>query len=209
MLTTQCLNFVLIQLKVTVQIRGLSWWWQSQALPPASAGQARQFIGQSEAFRVPMWGSSGSWQVTRQKNVNFCHRDNCVWGIKCSAPSPLPAYFSSSCHCICIKEYKTWIWSASKYDKYAKISTPLGHFADGALPLQVDVVLTRMAVTPRRQWLFCSGTLCGWSYGGWFCPSTGQRSCLNVYPTGVAPVLTCSGPQVTNHWYPGLSQFIS
>ena len=31
------------------------------------------FTGQSETFRVPM---PGSWQVTRRKNVNFCH--NCV-----------------------------------------------------------------------------------------------------------------------------------
>ena len=36
------------------------------------------------------------------------------------------------------------------------------NFADGhgALPLQVGVGLTRMAVTPRRRRLFCSGTLC-------------------------------------------------
>ena len=33
------------------------------------------------------------------------------------------------------------------------------HFADGALPLQVGVGLTRMAVTPRQLLLFCSGTL--------------------------------------------------
>ena len=33
------------------------------------------------------------------------------------------------------------------------------HFADGALPLQVGVGLTRMAVTPRQLRLFCSGTL--------------------------------------------------
>ena len=63
----------------------------------------------------------GSWQVTRRKNVNLCH--NCVWRKICRAPSPLPVY-SSSCHCICIKKCKTWIWSAYKYDKYAKICTP-------------------------------------------------------------------------------------
>ena len=108
------------------------------------------------------------------------------------------------------------------------------HFADGALPLQVGVGLTQMAVTPRRQRLFCSGTLCGRGYGGWFCPSTGQRSGRYVYPVGIAPVLTRSGPQVrerrffhpaasegdqvacahttrapiTIPGYPGLSQFI-
>ena len=37
MLTTQCIKFVLILLKVTVQIRGLSRWQQSRALPTTSA----------------------------------------------------------------------------------------------------------------------------------------------------------------------------
>ena len=84
------------------------------------------------------------------------------------------------------------------------------HFADGALQLQVGVGLTRtrMAVTPLRRRLFCSGTLCGRSYGGWFSPSTGQRSGQCVHPIGVAPVPTRSGPQVTNPGYPGSSQFI-
>ena len=82
------------------------------------------------------------------------------------------------------------------------------NFADGALPLQVGVGLTRMAVTPRRRRLFCSGTLCGRGYGGWFSPSTGQRSDRYVHPVGVAPVPTRSEPQVTNQGYPGLSQFI-
>ena len=85
-----------------------------------------------------------------------------------------------------------------------KINTP---FADGALRLQVGVGLT-----PRRQRLFCSGTLSvcqgRQGYGGQFSPSTGQRSGLYVYPVGVAPVLTRSGPQVTIPGYPGLSQFI-
>ena len=36
--------------------------------------QARQFIEQSEAFRVPM-RLGGSSQVTRRKNVNFCQND--------------------------------------------------------------------------------------------------------------------------------------
>ena len=54
------------------------------------------------------------------------------------------------------------------------------HFADGALPLQVGVGRTRMAATPRRRRLFCSGTLCGQSYGGWFSPSTGRRSGVNI-----------------------------
>ena len=80
------------------------------------------------------------------------------------------------------------------------------HFADGALPLQVGVGLTRMAATPRRRRLFCSGTLCGRGYGGWFCPITGQRSGLYVHPVGVAPVLTRSGPHVTIPGYPGLSK---
>ena len=48
------------------------------------------------------------------------------------------------------------------------------HFADGALQLQVGVGLTRMVATPHRRRLFCSGTLCGQGYGGWFSPS---RSC--------------------------------
>ena len=38
MLTKQCIEFVLLQSKVTVQIRGLSQWQQSQARPTASAG---------------------------------------------------------------------------------------------------------------------------------------------------------------------------
>ena len=37
-LTMQCIKFVLLPLKVTVQIRGLSKWQQSQALPTTSAG---------------------------------------------------------------------------------------------------------------------------------------------------------------------------
>ena len=93
------------------------------------------------------------------------------------------------------------------------------NFADGALPQQVSMGLTRMAATPRRRRLFCSGTvgtLCGRGYGRWFCPSTGQRSGLYVYRVGVAPVLTRLrrlGPQGTAPGYPGsrLShwQFIS
>ena len=75
------------------------------------------------------------------------------------------------------------------------------HFADGAMPLQVGVGLTRMAVTPRQLRLFCSGTLCGRGYGDWFSPSTGQRSGLYVHPVGVAPVPTRSGPQVTIQGY--------
>ena len=43
-----------------------------------------------------------------------------MWRKICSAPSPLPVYSSS---CICLKNYKTWIWSAYEYDKYAKICT--------------------------------------------------------------------------------------
>ena len=110
-LTTQCIKFVLLQLRDCL---GGSSPWLGPLLP-----WARQFIGQSEAFRVPMLGT---WQVTRWKNVNFCH--NWVWRNICSAPSPLSVYWSS-CHCICIKKCKTWIWSAYKYDKYAKICTPL------------------------------------------------------------------------------------
>ena len=66
------------------------------------------------------------------------------------------------------------------------------HFADGALQLQVGVGLTRMAATPRRLRLFCSGTLYGRGYGGWFSPSTGRRSGRYVHSVGVAPVLTLS-----------------
>ena len=61
------------------------------------------------------------------------------------------------------------------------------NFADGALPLQVGVGLTRMAVTPRQLRLFCSGTLCGRGYGGWFSPSTGQRSGRYVHPVAAGP----------------------
>ena len=61
------------------------------------------------------------------------------------------------------------------------------HFADGTLPLQVGVGLTLLAVTPRRQRLFCSGTLCGRGYGGWFSPSTGQRSGQYVHPVAAGP----------------------
>ena len=58
----QFIKLVLMQLKVTVQIRGLSRWQQSQALslPTASAGTPVYRPGQSEAFQVPMLGS---WQV--------------------------------------------------------------------------------------------------------------------------------------------------
>ena len=70
------------------------------------------------------------------------------------------------------------------------------HFTDGhgALTLQVGVGLTQMAATPCRQWLFCSGTLCGPGYGGsgWFSPSTRQRSGQYVHPVGVVPVTTRS-----------------
>ena len=52
-------------------------------------GHARgQFIGQSEAFRVPV---RGSWQVTLQKNVNFCQ--NCVCDAKYAAHPLLCLYF--------------------------------------------------------------------------------------------------------------------
>ena len=157
-LTTQCIKFVLLQLRD--YLGGSSPW-----LCPLFQ-RARQFIGQSEAFRVPM---PGTWQVTRRKNVSFCH--NWVWHKICSAPSPLSVY-SSSCHCICIKKCKTWIWSAYKYDKYAKICTPLCWWCfavDGALPLQVGVGLTWMATTTCGRRLFCSGTFCGWGYHleGW------------------------------------------
>ena len=50
--------------------------------------------------------------------------------------------------------------------------------------------------------------VCGRGYGGWFSPSTGQRSGQYVHPVGVPPVPTRSGPKVTNQGYPGLSQFI-
>ena len=56
------------------------------------------------------------------------------------------------------------------------------HFADGALQLQVGVGLTRMAATPRWLRLFCSGTLYGRGFGGWFSPSTGRRSGRYVHP---------------------------
>ena len=56
------------------------------------------------------------------------------------------------------------------------------NFADGALPLQVGLGLTSMAVTPRWRLLFCSGSLCGRGYGGWFSPSTGQGSGRYVHP---------------------------
>ena len=81
MLTTQCIEFVLLPFKVTVQILG-HLGGSSSRLDPLLP-QARQFIGQSEAFRVPM---RGSWQVTCWKNVNFCQ--NNVWRKICSAPSP-------------------------------------------------------------------------------------------------------------------------
>ena len=85
---------------------------------------------------------------------------------------------------------------------------PLCWWCHGASPLQVGVGLIWMAVTPRRLRPFCSGTLCGRGYRGWFSPSTGRRSGLYVHPVGVAPVPTRSGPQVTKPGYPGLSQFI-
>ena len=69
------------------------------------------------------------------------------------------------------------------------------------------VGLTKMAATPRRQRLFCSGTT-GWGYEGWFSPNTGHRSGLYVYPFGVALVLTCSGSQVTKPGYPGSSHWV-
>ena len=55
--TTQCIKFVLLQLKVTVQIKGLSRWQQSRALPTASAGTPVYWaLGsqgpQSKAFRA-------------------------------------------------------------------------------------------------------------------------------------------------------------
>ena len=50
-----------------------------------------------------------------------------------------------------------------------------------ASQLQVGVGLTRMAATPRLLLPFCSGTLCGRGYGGWFSPSTGRRSGRYVY----------------------------
>ena len=122
--------------------------------------------GQSEAFQVPMLGS---WQVTR-KFCKFCH--NCVWRKICRAPSPM-LYI----HYICIKNCKTWKWSAYEYDKYAKICTP-----------------TLLMVPCHCKWAwvllgwlwFCSGTLCGRGYGGWFSSSTGQRSGRYVHPGPVA-----------------------
>ena len=92
--------------------------------------------------------------------------------------------------------------------KYALPQGPLCWWCYGAFQLQVGVGLTRMAAKPRLLLPFCSGTLCGWGYGGWFSPSTGRRSGRYVHPVGVAPVPTRSGPQVTNQGYPGLSQFI-
>ena len=48
----------------------------------------------------------------------------------------------------------------------------------------------------------------GRGYGGWFSPSTGQRSGLYVHPVWVAPVSTRPGPQLTNPGYSWLSQCI-
>ena len=82
---------------------------------------------------------------------------------------------------------------------------PLCWWCHCASPLQAGVGLTRMAATPRRQLPFCSGTLCGRRYGGWFSPSPGRRTGRYVHHVRVAPVTTRSGPQVTNPGYPGLS----
>ena len=72
------------------------------------------------------------------------------------------------------------------------------NFADGALPLQVGVGLTRMAVTPRLRRLFCSGTLCGRGYGGWFSPSTGQKAGRYFHP--VAAGCSCTyTPDIKNY----------
>ena len=86
------------------------------------------------------------------------------------------------------------------------------HFADGALPLQVGVGLTRMAVTPRQLLLFCSGTLppsVAKAMETGFLPALDKdQAYMFTVPVRVAPAPTRSGPQVTNPGYPGLSQFI-
>ena len=140
--------------------------------------------------------------------VNFCQND--VSRKICSAPSPLPVY-SSSCHCICIKKKNLnmkciLIWQICK--NMHPHRAPLCWWCQSALQLQVDMGLTLMAVTPSLLLPFCSGTLYGRGYGGWFSPSTGRRSGQYVHPVRVAPVPARSGPQLTNQGYPGLSQFI-
>ena len=60
-------------------------------------------------------------------------------------------------------------------------------FADEALPLQVGVRSDSDGCysSPAEAFLQWHPLCQGRGFGGWFYPSTGQRSGLNVYPVGV------------------------
>ena len=67
------------------------------------------------------------------------------------------------------------------------------HFADGAT-VSHHWGLTRMAATPCRLLPFCSGTLSGKGYGGWFSPSTGLSlgSGPDMFTQQALPLAPCN-----------------
>ena len=86
------------------------------------------------------------------------------------------------------------------------------HFADGALPLQVGVGLTRMAVTLRRCGCSAVAPSVAEAMEAGFLPALDKDQADMLTPSqpavGVAPVTTCTGLQVTDQGYPGLSHLI-
>ena len=111
MLTTQCIKFVL------VQIRGLSRWQQSRARPTASAG--------TPIYRA-VWGFSSSIaRLVASHSPKKCHP-------KCLSKLCVTQNMQRSLSFACIFKFmplymnnkKTWKWCAYWYDKYAKICIP-------------------------------------------------------------------------------------